>query len=90
MQIVDKTMQNITKCHIPIPFVPPVTNAFFDCNPQKLGGGGAGTEYSLLAVEDSHNMNATRISIDERRKVCAEEEEDGNIIMPIVRNHSRI
>ena len=35
--------------HLPIPFVPPVTNAVFDFKPQKLGGGGGGTENSLVA-----------------------------------------
>ena len=29
---------------LPIPFVPPVTNAFFESSLQKLDGGGGGTE----------------------------------------------
>jgi len=42
--------------HLPIPFVPPVTNAVFDFKPQKLGGGGGGTENSLLVAQTTDIM----------------------------------
>ena len=35
---------------IPMPFVPPVTRAVFDCKPQNDDGGGEGTENSLPSL----------------------------------------
>ena len=64
--------------------MPPVTNAFFDCNPQKLGGGGAGTEYSLLIVAASLALTVTKTSIDERRNARVE---DGNIIILCLKSY---
>ena len=57
--------------HLPIPFVPPVTNAVFDFKPQKLGGGGGGTENSLVAQttdtllldNNEYKSNNTRIKL---------------------------
>ena len=36
--------------------MPPVTNAVFDFKPQKLGGGGGGTENSLFVAQTTDIM----------------------------------